>query len=324
MLVTCLVGVVACGDNAKPCDYVETDDTGNATTSETTNLTIDDHGVHVCGAIDSGHFVGVVDQLDQDSYRVTVATAGPMLVQIFGGDGVTLFSDMSVRLFDTAANPTLLAEGLYVPTLADHGAFLVTLAPGDYDLIVSAHAPGELSAPVPYRIRLSPMPACDALTNTDYTEAHDGDSSTGNDMVDINFTQDPSFTATASTTDAPESTGLAIGAGQSYLIAGASTNTPNTDQYLDRDTFDLATDDTANELAIRLDWDSTSSDLDYVVFEASTLTPVAISNVTSTSVHELATFAVQPSTHYWLWVGGFKGGTPTPYRATTCGGHFFY
>ena len=302
--------MVACGDNAKPCDYVETDDLGNGTTSESTGLTIGDHALHVCGAIDTGHFDGLLGELDADSYRLTIATTGPVLAQIVGEDGVELFADMTVRFFDTAVNPRLLAEGLYDPTLADHGAFLADLAPGDYDVIVSAHASGEVSTAVPYRLRLSPMPACDPLTVPDYTEAHDGDANTGNDMIDVDFTQDPSFTPTPSTSDAPEPTGLELAAGQQYLITGASTNATHTDQYLDRDTFDLATDDTANELAIRLDWDSTTSDLDYLVFEAGTMTPVATSNVTSTTVHELAQFAVRPSTHHWLWIGGSGGGTP--------------
>ena len=60
-------------------------------------------------------------------------------------------------------------------------------------------------------------------------------------------------------TDSPESTGLSIEAGQHYLVTGTSVATSHADEYLDRDTFDIATDDSTNELAIRLDWDGASS-----------------------------------------------------------------
>ena len=59
------------------------------------------------------------------------------------------------------------------------------------------------------------------------------------------------------------------------------------------------------------------------MFETGTLKAVATSNVTSTSQHELAMFPVQPSTHYWLWIGAFAGSATTTYRATACGNHFF-
>jgi hypothetical protein len=315
--------VVACGDNARPCDYDETDDVANASTAEPTALSVDGPGLHVCGALDSGHYDPLLGAIDDDAYRITVTTPSPVLVQIFGEDGVELLGDIVVRFFDTAANPRLVGQGRFDPALAGHGAFVIALAPGVYDMRVTARATGDLSAPLPYRIRLSAMPACDAITSpVDYTEAHDGDTGTGNDAVDVDFSRDPSFTPTPVST--PEPTGLEIGAGEHYLVAGDAGAGPHADEYADRDTYELATGDATNELAIRLDWDGDAADLDYIVFEAGATTPVVTSNLASTTTRELAMFAVRPRTTYWLWVGGFRGSAATAYRATVCGSHFYY
>ena len=106
--------------------------------------------------------------------------------------------------------------------------------------------------------------------------------------------------------------------------SGATTDASHADEYLDRDTFAFATGDDANELAIRLDWHGATSDLDYIVFEGGSMTPVVTSNITSTSQRELAMFAVKPRTTYWLWIGGYRGSTATDYAATVCVNHFYY
>jgi hypothetical protein len=321
-IALCLFALVACGDNAGPCDYVETDDVGNAATSEDTGLTIGDLGVHVCGAVDSSHYDPQLHVVDDDSYRVTLATDHQLLIQMYGDPGVELLQDIIVRFFDTATNPRLIGEGHYDPSLAAHGAFVVALPAGTYDMVVSARAPGDLSGALPYRIRLSPMPACDALTSpVDYKEAKDGGSDTGNDAVDVDFTHDPAFTAA---TSQPEATGLELAEGEKYLITGNASTASHADEYLDRDTFAITTGDGANELAIRLDWQGATSDLDYIVFEGSSMKPVVTSNITSTSQHELAMFAVKPRTAYWLWIGGYRGSTATDYGATVCANHFYY
>ena len=108
------------------------------------------------------------------------------------------------------------------------------------------------------------------------------------------------------------------------MIAGSAGATPAAIEYLDRDTYAFTTDDTTNELAVRLDWQGSASDLDYIVFEGDSLTPVVASNTTSTTSGELAEFGVMPSSTYWLWIGAFQGSTATPYTATVCGQHFFY
>lgn len=317
---------MACGDNATPCDYVEHDDVGNATTAEQSNVTVDDHAVRLCGAFDTGPGDPLLGTLDDDAYRITVATPGPVLVDIFGDDGVELIDDVTVRFFDTAVNPRLLGQGRYDPSLAGHGAFIISLDPGTYDVVVSARANGTLTSRLDYRIRFAPMPACDALTSpTDYVEAKDGDANanTGNDVVDVDFSASPQFTM-STTASVPEPTGLAIAAGEHYLIEGSASDDAHTDEYLDRDTYEFTTDDTTNELAIRLDWDSDGTDLDYILFEKDIMTPVVTANTTSTTKRELAMFAVKPSTTYWLWIGDFKGSQPSVYHATVCGNHFFF
>lgn len=321
-----LTWLIACGDNASPCDYTELDDVGNSTTSELSNITVGDHAVRLCGAIDNGSGDPLLGTVDDDGYRVTVATPGPMLVNIYGADGVEVFDEVIVRFFDTAANPRLVGQGRFDPALAGHGAFIISLDAGDYDLVVSARTAVALTYPLDYRIRLAPMPACDAVTSpVDYTEAKDADTNgnTGNDVVDVDFSASPSFTM-STTVSVPEPTGLAIAAGEHYLIAGGASADAGADEYLDRDTYEITTDDTTNELAIRLDWDSDGTDLDYILFEKDVMTPVATANTTSTTRRELAMFAVKPSTTYWLWIGDFKGSLPSVYHATVCGNHYFF
>ena len=94
--------------------------------------------------------------------------------------------------------------------------------------------------------------------------------------------------------------------------------------YQDEDTYELTTDADTNELAVRLDWDGGTADLDYVVFESDAQKPLVTSNLAALNGGELAMFAVKPSTKYWLWIGGVKGSMATAYRATVCGSHFFY
>jgi hypothetical protein len=318
-----LAFVAACGDNASPCDYLERDDGGNVDTAEMTGVTVADHPGNVCGSVDIGHANGTT--LDVDTFRLSTA-GGEQLVEIAGGDGYDLLTALEVRIFDSAVNPTLLAEGALDPRLAGHGAFLADLPAGAVDVVVSATAPGELSAAVPYRVQLSPSPSerCPAVTGrADYVETHDGAGDTGNDVLSVDYAMDPWYAATAG--GSPEATGLSISAGPAYRLTGNSAATAHADDYLDRDTFALTTGDTTNELAIRLGWTGQGADLDYHVFEAASMTPVGSGELSSTTPPELEVFPVKPSTAYWLWIGRFQEAMPgatVPYDATICGGSF--
>lgn len=310
----------ACGDNGSPCDYTEVDDVANGTTAEITGLSVGTGASHICGAFDQLHFSSATQSADDDRYRVSVTVATPLLIDVYVGDGLQILSGVTVRFFDTSTLPVLIAEAK--PSITDHGAFIVTLPVGDYDMVVVGDAIGELQGdPIPYRVRMSPMPSCDAATGAaNYVETNDVGGA--NDTVAVDFTKDPSFTAMTSTS--PEATSLSIDPGNSASITGALDTRARTDQYLDRDTYEITTGDDANELAVRLEWDGASSDLDYLVFEASTMLPVVASNVSSNTGPELQMFAVKPSTKYWLWVGGFQGSTAATYRATVCANRWFY
>jgi len=307
----------ACGDNGSPCDYTETADPTNDSTAEMTGITVGDHAAHICGGFDQGHFSSPIQSADDDRYRVTVTAATPILIDVLVDDGLSILDGVTIRFFD----PTGVLVAQAKPAFADHAAFLATLPAGDYDLVMSADAPGMLQGDsIKYRVRLATMPACDASTDpANYVEKTDGGA---NDAVAVDFTKDPSFTAM--TSSAPESTGLGIDPGNNSSITGAIDTTAHTDQYLDRDTYEFTTGGDTNEVGVRLEWDGTSSDLDYIVFEQGTMLPIVASNVSSPTGPELQMFAVKPSTKYWLWVGGFAGSMATSYRATVCGQRFFY
>lgn len=320
LIVGVLSAVAACGDNASPCDYTETSDSTNDTMSEMTNLTVSDHQEHVCGQFNGGHHDDLLGIVDIDTYRIDIETPTPTptLVEIIGGDGVDQLHDIAIQFLTTGTQPALAGVGHYDPALSDHGAYVVTLTPGLYDMQVILYDSGDLSGPIDYRVRLAPMPACDALTNANYTEASDAT----NGVVSVDYTKDPSFTMIAGNT--PEASNVSVDAGDSDMIAGSAGATATSDLYLDRDTYAISTTENTNELAVRLDWDGTTSDLDFIVFEENSVTPVVASNTTSDMEGELAVFGVKPSTTYWLWIGAFMGSTATNYRATVCGQHFFY
>jgi len=317
-----LVGMLAaCGDNASPCDYTETDDTTNDTMAEMTNLTVSSHQEHVCGAFDGGHPNPALNIVDTDTYQVDIETTGSLLVEITGDDSsVDQLTDIAVQFLTTDAQPKIAAVGHYNPALSGHGAYVTPMMAGTYDMQVILYSSSVLSGSIGYRVRLAPMPDCTTLTSPNYSEASDAT----NGVISVDYTKDPSFSMIPG--DTPEDSGISVDAGHSYMIAGSASATPGTpaDQYLDRDTYAFTTDDNTNELAIRLDWPGTPTDLDYIVFEASTLTPVVASNTTSSMESEIAEFGVMPDSTYWLWIGAFNGSTASSYTATVCGQHFFY
>jgi hypothetical protein len=283
------------------------------------NLPIGDGAIHLCGAIDSNHFDAQLGVVDDDLYRVTFTTSDLVLVEIQGDTDIEILRDVVVRFFDTAVNPRLLAEAHYIPTQAGHGAFVVRLPAGVYDMAITGRASGDLSGPIAYRVRMSRMPECNGITDpVDHAET----SEATNSGIDVDFTADPSFTAATAST--PEPTGIDVTPGDKFLVTGMATADDHTPMYQDEDTYELTTDADTNELAVRLDWDGGTADLDYVVFESDAQKPLVTSNLAALNGGELAMFAVKPSTKYWLWIGGVKGSMATAYRATVCGSHFFY
>ena len=161
----------------------------------------------------------------------------------------------------------------------------------------------------------------------DYAEANDG-TGTGNDMVDADFTKTPSFAATASTTDAPEPTALTVDTTKNLHVTGSSAAlAAGADQYLDRDTYEFTTG-AATKPAVdppQLAGHDGRPRLRGVRRgRRDRSRPYATSTLTANAEDEFQTFAVKPSTKYWLWVGAYKGstGAPTAYDASLCGSTF--
>ncbi|CAN5437322.1 hypothetical protein BH11MYX1_BH11MYX1_07300 [soil metagenome] len=268
----------------------------------------------ICGSFSPDGADATLGVADDDRYRLAVTGITPLRVEVDVGVGLEVLAGVTVRFFDTAATPRLVTE--VTPTFAGSlGVFLATLDPGDYDVVVEAQSAGAIAGgTIDYRVRFSPMPPCDATPGAaSYAEKNDA----GNDMVSVDYTKDPQFSLLELST--PEPTKLTI-EGDQVSISGAIGETARSDQYLDRDTYEITTGDSTHELAVRLTWDGTTADLDYILFDAATaLTPIAASNVASKTGPELAMFAVEPKTTYWLWIGGVVGSAATSYRATVCG-----
>jgi len=280
-------------------------------TAEDTGLDVGSKTGTLCGTVDTGHFTG--DTIDRDIFHVTVGGSGNLLVE-FGGKGVETIPDFTVRIFDTAAAPALVATGTFDGDLGTHAAFLAQLPPADYNVVVAASGTADLGAPIDYKIHIvadDPDKRAPALTTAaNYTEAHDNADNLGNDVVEVNFASDPAFTMES--TSAPEPTGVTLGYKKSTHITGQSAMVTGTDEYLDRDTYEITTDGVTNEMTVRLNWAAGTADLDFIVFEEGQLKPSVESNITGTDGQELQTFAVKPKTKYWVWVGAFHGSTGLP------------
>jgi hypothetical protein len=353
-VVLALLALVACGNNnngngdggngdggsngsntpdAAPltCDYTEASDAANAATAEMTGVTLGAANKVLCGKIDGGHFNSTTNVVDVDAYTVAVSGTAELIVE-FADTAPASLTDFQVTITDTNVNPTLLNTGDYTGALGDHGAYLAELPAGNYDIVVTATNGADITAAVPYKVRLladQPTTRCPDLTAmpADYTEANDGAMNVGNDVALADFSKTPSFVATTATTDNAETSALTVDTSKNLHLAGSSgTPSPaNADQYIDRDTFAFTTGASTNELSIRLDWPGATADLDYIVFEANKLTaPNQVSAITSKTQAEFQTFAVKPSTSYWLWVGAHTGSTgqPVAYSASLCGATF--
>jgi hypothetical protein len=322
--------LAACGgDNTDPCGFHERDDLANATAPEATGRTLGNGVLTVCGAIDGGHFDVAASTVDVDSFAFATGGDGDrqLEIQLASEPDAALLSEVAVRLFTDAANPRLLAQGTLRLDLADHAAFLATVPAGDLDLVVTARSSGAIDGSLPYRVRIVSNPAvrCAAATGpVQYREAGDGSDDTGNDVVSVDLTRATPFASDGGT---PEPTELAIKGGLAYHLAGTSGAAAHaSDAYLDRDTYELRAGPSSNELGVRLDWPG-GADLDYIVFEPGTMTPVATSTRSGTTGPELQVFAVRPGATYWLWVGRFGGpgdnGAPVSYDVALCAGAFY-
>ncbi len=309
------------------CDYTETrddtnDDVAPATgTPEDTGLTFDQKLV-VCGAFDAGHFDGDIT-VDVDGYLVTFDTAVDVMVRLSGpgAEGIELVG------LDVYGGPDFDEVVTTDTFYGDHSAAAIHLPPGTYELLPFALAGEAIEATVDYKITIdTDDPATRCPSEVDgmvYAEANDGAANNGNDMVTIPSGAPPALTAGA---DSPEPTGLTIATGvldvsSKHRIGGLLADVAVEDQYEDKDTY-LVNSGQANELSIKLEWNS-ASNLDFLVFEADSAEPVKRAIVASNVGPEYQAFSVKPETAYWVLIGAKTGSAvPTAYSASLCGAAF--
>ena len=313
-----------------PCSYTEQADATNDPTlepdlnpkAESTMLTVGTRPQTLCGKINAGHFNTDTGTVDTDAYRVTTDGSN-LVVRFLGEPGAAAMVDFSVFIFGTTEEfPTLLFGASASPLVRDHGAFLIALPAGTYDVAVTAHNMADLDASFDYKVQIAPDgPArCAAVTvPAAYAEASDG-TGADNDVIAVDFDVDPSFQLTPSTTDAAEATGLTIDGAMPVLITGSSANEDAEDDYMDRDTYLVRTAATTTELTLRLDWTDPQTNLDYRVFPADQTQSIGESQNFEGS-EEYNVIAVKPDSAYWIWVGSHDGSTglPAAYHLTICG-----
>jgi len=321
-LVTAAYGSSDPEEESPSCDYTEMNDGANGSAPETSGIMMvgsdgNDGIRELCGAVDGGHYDSATHAIDVDRYRISTDGMADVIVRVFGLDGTDALgsSGLQVTIFDTQQNPVLLFGGTHDASVADHAAFLAHLPAGDYDVVVTAKAAGDLSGgTIPYKIRFTPddPTRCPAITDSaDYTE------STGNDdVIAVSFGTDPQFSSMAGTA---EDTGLTFDHDKKR-ISGSSDAGTATDDYIDRDTYAITTGDKTDELFLRLDWADAGTDLDFLVFEADTMTYVG-GGLLPNPKEEYTPVAVKPKTNYWVWVGAHAGSTvlPEPYDLAVCG-----
>lgn len=309
-----------------PCGYTERVDRDNEAAAEPTGLALGAAPVVICGTIHAGQFDAASSTIDADGYRVTVPSAASLIVRFAVTAGAAAASKLSVYVFTTDDNPALLFGASTAAAVDDHGAFLIALPAGRYDVVARAEGAGPLAAGFDYKLQIAPDGAarCPAVTAAPgYREAADG-AGAGNDVVEVDFDVDPAFQLTASAADAPEPTGLTIEGATAVRIAGSSANQDASDDFLDRDTYLVRTGPGTGELTLRLGWASADASLDYYVFPADGTDQVgsSVRFEGNTATERYNVVPVKPGTAYWIWIAAHDGsqGLPIAYDLSICGG----
>ncbi|HUS30555.1 MAG TPA: hypothetical protein VMZ53_18725 [Kofleriaceae bacterium] len=330
-----LLAVAACGDDSGgtnpdaplggngdggdgsmdvPCSYTEMSDPGNAssTTPEVTNITFATKAV-LCGKVDTGHFDATEQQVDQDIYKLTFAADTDLIIHFTGA--ASGLDELAVQVAQTAARAG------YGSWTHDHGALVAHVTAGDWYVTAGAFKASDATAAFPYKIVIeTDTPGrCAHLTTGGFTEAGDGTNNVGNDMIEYDSSADPTKRLTTGSTDTPEATGVLTAPGMQYRLTGTAANVNASDDYQDRDTYEFMTDAATNELSVRLNWDGTTRDFDFLAVPQNSVKLVGAGLDNATTADEFETFAVKPSSTYWIWVGAYDGAAlPTNYDITVC------
>ncbi|CAN5696266.1 hypothetical protein BH11MYX2_BH11MYX2_34290 [soil metagenome] len=302
------------------CSYVEESDAANDTTeggtAELSGLTLQS-STKVCGSFASGHFDGDIT-VDVDAYRFTTTTDMDLIVRLVADAQPIEYAGV-----DIYSGATFSKTEVSITWYGGHGVGTVHLAAGTYELTPFALSSAAIANDVPYKVMIDTFSAatlCPTVTTGGYVEASDGAMNTGNDVYAIPSGAPIALTTDA--TDAPELSNITLATTTPQRITGSAADVTTADKYEDRDTYTFATGPGVNELTLRADWTS-ASDLDFMVFDPTDLTPIVRSLKTSNTAPELRTFAVKSNTTYRLLVAAFVGGAfPVAYTATLCGASY--
>ena len=308
------------------CDYNEMSDFGtNDFSAEDSGTTLTTAPIVLCGTVASADIAGqITGNVDEDLISFSVANDGNYLMRL---TAVGLDSDITIsfRLQDSGGNT--LGTGLF---FSGHAVLAMPLTAGSYtmDMVATGTAPSNNEG---YRFTIAtdaPATRCVTVTTAaNYVEAHDGTQNTGNDVVSIGVTgSDSIVNGTA------EATNLTLTSGTSSRITGSSglSLAFYGDEYVDRDSFQITTGATTNQLDVRINWSGTTDDLDGYLFPvpasgATSIDDVGAMTASSTTGPEFGSLAVNPNQSYLLWVGDYIGGAGSltlPYDITVCASTF--
>jgi hypothetical protein len=332
-----LMFTVACGDNATApdaavladsqvdsrllpagCSFAELHDAYNERTPELTNLRLGSSAITICGSIHAGHFDATAHTVDTDSFALRLDASADVLVTLSGAlEGLA-----SVRL-QVYTGTNFITAVKRVTFLHDHAVMSVRLPFGMYKFVVTASNAQAIDTDIDYKLSIrldDPVGRCPTKQgDPDLLESTPSD----NDVLEVRHEGGTSITETPSTTAVPEPMPAPIASATAYSIAATMEDVDGPDEYRGRDTFALTTGPTTNQLAIRMAWPGSSTDLDFLLVDATSLDILGRSLRVSKSAPEFDTMAVKPSTTYWLWAGGYEGSAlPVDYNVTICGEHF--
>ncbi|MBA3454493.1 MAG: hypothetical protein H0T42_15495 [Deltaproteobacteria bacterium] len=312
------------------CDYGELQDATNddlatpPSTAETTGKTLAT-SITLCGQLDSTHYNATNGLVDIDGFAVTLP-AGPVRVTV-SGPGLEAMRDVTLEISEGANFADLTDRQILLGT---HVYYMSNLDAGLYQFAIQAGNATALTAPLTYKIVITvddPASRCPKITAApNHTEGLDT-ATTSNDVIDRDFSPAagmPPETLTPAVSDNPEVTpNGTINPTTTYRITATLAEATVAGGYKDRDTFAFTTGAATDQVSIRVNW-AGAADLDMYLFPAA-VPSIAGSSVTSSTEGEFRTFAVKPSTTYWVWTGLYRTSTgPQPYDISVCGSDFVH
>ncbi len=341
--------LLACGDNGdKPvhpdapprpdampdafieCHYTEiadatNDDLFGTGMAEATSLSFIGQTLRICGEINNGHFNATDENVDVDSYRITVPAETRGILYLDAAGASTLEST-SVEISGLTTTVGVSEVGAMADTFAVTSA---PLPPGDFLITVSSYNATDAGTAVPYKLTLeldSDQRCPHATGAVAYNESNDGATASGNDVYEVRYGSSPPRQLTLLGTDNPEPTSVTVEPGASYRITGISSNPASApvswmDDYQDRDTYEFTVGSATNTLAVRTNWGGTTTDLDFFVFQMTGTDEIATGWYNRNMEDEFTTLSVTPGATYRVMVAADDASTgfPTNYDLTLCG-----